>query len=477
MGLKGNGVNVYVNEVSGVKNLPILNCVDCEESNITHDHGANVAGIIRKIASKITLSGGIGIHIPANTDIVNCSWSKQPRDITFLPYFKDDQTLSPGYLSYLEKQKILFVWSAGNYNNSIMKNLDAPELHAQLQKDATIMQNMIWVTNITSYGELADSSSYPGEEFKDHTISALGTDVEVINNNESFKRFTGTSLAAPIVTGVAALLKGAFPAFNPFDLKTCLLESADKYWFKNYYSANKNRAIRDKDGKVIDDGRRLLDPKKYGKGILNARNAYHYAIVLNVLRRSNPAIAADDARVKEAYNQRIQKSEDNKARIIQKSLAASPILVEQILKPYNERAVKFNNNPEANLPETQMIRAMLMDQQKLDLNRHAKKMEKKMIMKAIMADRITQPSAPNHFAIPTGLPAGNEDVSKHFEVIMLTEKIAKAKVAELRGHESIDLTNDYAELNLICGLDQKIFDAWFDETLKKHKEGFNKLPK
>ena len=47
--------------------------------------------------------------------------------------------------------------------------------------------------------------------------------------SESYERFTGTSMSAPHVSGIAALLLSANPDWGPFDVKVALSNTATLY--------------------------------------------------------------------------------------------------------------------------------------------------------------------------------------------------------------------------------------------------------
>ena len=593
-GYMGAGVNILVEEVDGVSSVPVLNCKNCAlSSNRRNDvkHGIAVTGIVRRIASDANLYGGpIGsgaLRFNDNGrvkdyDIVNRSygyaatiWGAKKQET-----FETEQS----------KTKTLFIYAAGNDNgDKISDAADNREISRTLQQmkrdnvsSRDMFKNIMWVSNMTSLGVISKSSTIAGELLQEHTITALGTDVEVAglasydtNGSLHFPRETGTSLAAPIVSGVAALIKGAFKEFSPFDIKTCLLESADTHVFENYgksgtsLAAEKTRYERNiysynnSYTTVVDReepdsfGRIRLDPKKYGRGILNAPNAMLYGIVLNEFRQTEPGIEADDDRVKVAYHQKVAEEEQNAASRIQSALKNSPgwkraekrkyspdresqrkedraralskdadsdrvrasndqfmansrksflttinpFLVEKILDPYNARAIRFNDDQNLDYFQghqnrqliwqfTSSINEILCDPTHLSLNRHAKRAEKKTIMQAVMANVIVSPDQPNWFDQRFSYDPAAE---RHFNVLRLTEKLAKQRVHDLLRRKTVNASPtvnspaanhaadngaaDYQELNDISGVDQKTFDTWFDETCKQHAAGIEDLLK
>ena len=171
----------------------------------------------------------------------------------------------------------LFVRSIGNDGEKLIYKGAYFFAYAAFEDSVFNLDNMIWVACQNG------TCDKPGEEFKDHTLCARAKDVDVMRGDQIFIKENGSSLAAPNVAGVAAIIKGAFFSFTPFDLKTCLLESADTY-------------------RIDENGVRIeLDPLSYGRGILNAQHAFLYARALHDLRQGNISLRANDISVKETY--------------------------------------------------------------------------------------------------------------------------------------------------------------------------------
>ena len=93
---------------------------------------------------------------------------------------------------------------------------------------------MIVVGNSTSLDEKASTSNY-GTEVVD--IFAPGTSIwsTMKNNDSDYACWSGTSMAAPYVTGVAALLKSINPTLTPAQIKAAILDNADHITALNTY--------------------------------------------------------------------------------------------------------------------------------------------------------------------------------------------------------------------------------------------------
>lgn len=108
--------------------------------------------------------------------------------------------------------------------------------------------------------ETINNSSNTAGLGKKFTISAPGTRIASDGPN-GFEAITGTSIASPIATGVAAKVKAQYPNFSSREVADILFESARNkrygYWFTN-------------------EGYKL-DERLYGQGVVNLKSALQLA--------------------------------------------------------------------------------------------------------------------------------------------------------------------------------------------------------
>lgn len=126
------------------------------------------------------------------------------------------------FRSVIEQSPMLFVVAAGNGDQyEIGYNIDEdPVYPASLPYD-----NVLTVANLMFNGRLDESSNYGGQSVD---IAAPGTYILSAIPEQSYGYMTGTSMAAPMVTGAAALIYSGRPDLSLLDVKNALISSAHK---------------------------------------------------------------------------------------------------------------------------------------------------------------------------------------------------------------------------------------------------------
>lgn len=126
------------------------------------------------------------------------------------------------FKTVMQNSKMLFVVAAGNGEEGFKGyNIDKiPSYPASLPFD-----NIITVSNLLFNGKLDKSSNY-GPISVD--LAAPGTFIVSTIPDRSYGFMSGTSMAAPMVTGAAAMLYSARPELSLKDVKNILITSAHK---------------------------------------------------------------------------------------------------------------------------------------------------------------------------------------------------------------------------------------------------------
>ncbi|MFD1929209.1 S8 family serine peptidase [Sporosarcina siberiensis] len=121
-----------------------------------------------------------------------------------------------------------------------MSVTDATEIRATLQTEQATISFGSFASASTTGDEVNDSSSRgpstpnfdikpdvsaPGTNIMS-SIPQYGADFPDAKYDQSYDRFTGTSMATPHIAGIAALVKQANPSWNAFDVKVALSNTA-----------------------------------------------------------------------------------------------------------------------------------------------------------------------------------------------------------------------------------------------------------
>ncbi len=178
-------------------------------------------------------------------------------------------TLSAMY----QLQNKLFITSNGNEGVILS---ESPKACEQERYGVETIDQSIRVVNLMPNGLYPnESSTLPGDTYAKATICAIGTDILSTTPGNTYKKMTGTSMAAPFVTSVALLLKGAFPTLSKEEIRACILESATPILLDSDHIPH---LITDREElKKYSPEQIALSQQFFGVGLLNAKGAIELA--------------------------------------------------------------------------------------------------------------------------------------------------------------------------------------------------------
>ena len=187
--------------------------------------------------------------------VINCSFGKS---------FSPTAEWVYEAIKYAAKKDVLIVHAAGNsgLNLDLDENTNYPNDHRYTDEEIT--NNMIEVGALTeNYGSgmIADFSNY-GKNRVD--IFAPGDEIYSAMPNNEYEFQGGTSMAAPAVAGVAALIRGMHPSLTANQVKKIIMLSG---------YASKAEVLLAGDP---SNSRMFTDASKSGK-MVNAYNALNLA--------------------------------------------------------------------------------------------------------------------------------------------------------------------------------------------------------
>jgi subtilisin family serine protease len=208
---------------------------------VFESHGTHVTGIISKLAPgaeiipiKVEGIDGDQIFVKAlqfaaksTAHIVNISMRLSHTGREVSPNVRKA-------LCDLAQTGKLIVLAAGNESIEMMESPHTASLvelsHHPLMKGRLLLVGALAYKN--GIETLADFSNFPGYHGSDQShayfLTAPGDQIKSSVTGEQFAEKSGTSMAAPMVVGAAALVKQAYPRLSAEDIAHLLLKSARK---------------------------------------------------------------------------------------------------------------------------------------------------------------------------------------------------------------------------------------------------------
>ncbi len=223
-------------------------------SGMMGDHGTHVAGIIA--ANRDNDLGGRGVAdnvkiIPLRTvpngderdkDVANAIYyavnnGAKVINMSFGKNYSPDRAVVEKAIKYAEKKGVLIVHAAGNDrdNKDIVMNYPTRKFIKGKKEAWNVIEvgansrhlNENLPAKFTNYGESSVDLFAPGV----YVYSTLPKNI--------YKESSGTSMAAPVVSGVAALLFSYFPELSAKEVKEVILESTQPFEGEVYLPGTK----------------------------------------------------------------------------------------------------------------------------------------------------------------------------------------------------------------------------------------------
>ncbi len=220
------------------------------------DHGTHVAGIIGAVRNNSIGMNGIAPDVALmilravpdgderdkdvgnairyavenGADIINMSFGKSysPRK------FYVDQALK-----FADESGVLVINAAGNS----AENIDSTDTFpTKLYEDGGMMKNFITVGASSWMGDSLTAASFSNYG-KNVDLFAPGADVYSTTPNDNYKANSGTSMASPVVAGVAALVMSYYPELSAAEVKEILLESSTSFTEVPVYKPGSDKPV------------------------------------------------------------------------------------------------------------------------------------------------------------------------------------------------------------------------------------------
>jgi subtilisin family serine protease len=257
-----NDNNGYIDDINGWdfyldNNYPFLDFLDDEGTILNiEDHGTHVAGIIAGVGNNgigiagvswnskimpLKVFGGnpdegaaysaifdaIYYAVDNGADIINLSLGATELG-TLADWQAANAEIYQQYLdafAYATDNGVLSVIAAGNESVSSEEYISTPAVFSTLNDgviSVAALNNKQDLSSYSNYGHKVTIAAPGGDNFSPEQgiFSTLAYD--------NYDYMPGTSMAAPVVAGVAALMKSVNPDLTPAELKELLVTSADQ---------------------------------------------------------------------------------------------------------------------------------------------------------------------------------------------------------------------------------------------------------
>lgn len=211
------------------------------------EHGTHVAGIIGAkrgnnigidgVANNVQIMGvrivpdgderdkdvanGIRYAVDNGARVINMSFGKG--------YVFNKKTVDDA-VRYAEEKDVLLIHAAGNdsKDNDIIKNY--PMKYYTDSLDAVLGEASNWITVGATSSRVNDEllASFSNFGYRTVDVFAPGVKINSTMPESKYKEQDGTSMAAPVVSGLAAVLRSYYPTLTAKEVKDIILKSVTK---------------------------------------------------------------------------------------------------------------------------------------------------------------------------------------------------------------------------------------------------------
>jgi subtilisin family serine protease len=220
--------------------------------------------------------------------IVNASFGVEyPKHHSFQPL----KIWQQNTFSELLQNNCLIIQSAGNDGIPLTRSEVGKFLRDLFSQN--ISHALLIAGSVDPTYSIAHYSNTPGDNpiFQEKFLCTLGTNIPIMSTGRPTTP-SGTSLSAPAISGVAALILSSHPTFSMEEVASTLLESAEKNFFiPSSESGNTGTFIYEDSPPSIKKKSmvyQLFDPSIYGRGILSVRRAFIYADIYEEIKKEMP---------------------------------------------------------------------------------------------------------------------------------------------------------------------------------------------
>jgi subtilisin family serine protease len=272
----GNG-NVLVSNKSALHGTHVSGIIAASRNN-----GKGIDGIADNV--KIMMIRAVPDGDEHDKDIANAiryavDNGAQVINMSFGKGYSPEKIWVDDAVRYAESKGVLLVHAAGNEGKNIDSTYNYP--NPVYVSDSKRASNWITVGASGPNNEKGNSLTANFSNYGKEEVDVFAPGVKIyatVPGGNVYRDLQGTSMASPVVAGVASLILQYYPALSAQQVKYAIQKSAQKPTFKVH-----------KPGSEDDDDVNLADISKYG-GVINAYEAMKVAATLKGERnKTKPA--------------------------------------------------------------------------------------------------------------------------------------------------------------------------------------------
>lgn len=235
-------------------------------------HATKVAGIIAANRQNNIGVNGVAENVKIMSLNISYSGDENDKDIAMAIYYAVDngakvinmsfgkefsvhqQWVSDAF-KYAEKHNVLLVHGSGNERFNVDENPYYPSDNT-FDGKPEVSSNFINVGSISARLDKTFASNFSNYGKQNVDLFAPGEQIYTTALGNQYKSDSGTSLAAPIVSGVAALIWSYYPKLTATEVKQIIIESGTTYNVEVIVPGTKDKQILftelSKSGKVLN---------------------------------------------------------------------------------------------------------------------------------------------------------------------------------------------------------------------------------
>lgn len=245
-------------------------------------HGTHVGGIIGAIRNNRIGMDGVADNVAIMTvravpdgderdkDVANAiryavDNGAQVINMSFGKSYSPDKAVVDAAIRYAVERDVVLVHAAGNDSKNVDTGKNFPNVKNSKSNRSTWIE--VGASTWKSVDEIAAPFSNYGKKYVD--VFAPGYDIYSTVPGSKYDSYNGTSMASPVVAGIAALLRSYYPELSAKQVKNIIMKSTVR--FEDSMVLKPGMSMEDEDGMV-----------KFGElsktaGVVNAYNAVKLA--------------------------------------------------------------------------------------------------------------------------------------------------------------------------------------------------------